>query len=212
MRLGRRGRPPYKLLSLLLQYPDERLLEARSEVAQAVGDLPASYEKRCLRRFGEHWLAAAATELQREYVETFDLQRRCGLYLSYYVDGDTRKRGMSLLRLKRMYEAAGLIKEAGELPDYLPLMLEFAEFAPAGYGRQVLTEYRASLEVIRRSLRERDSPHVHLLDAICHDLPALNPLQQADLVRLVREGPPSEQVGLQPFAPPEVMPAMEPRP
>lgn len=212
MRLGRRRRPPYKLLSLLLQYPDERLLEAHSELARAVGELPASYEKGCLRRFGEHWLAATATELQQEYVETFDLQRRCGLYLSYYVDGDTRKRGMSLLRLKRMYEAAGLVKEEGELPDYLPLMLEFAEFAPAGYGRRVLTEYRASLELIRRSLREPQSPYVHLLDAICHDLPALNSLQQADLVRLVREGPPSEQVGLQPFAPPEVMPAMEARP
>jgi len=212
VRLGRRGRPPYKLLSVLLQYPDEQLLEARSEVARAVGGLPASYEKGCLRRFTEHWLATTATELQQEYVETFDLQRRCGLHLSYYVDGDTRKRGMSLLRLKRMYEAAGLTKEEGELPDFLPLMLEFAEFAPAGYGRQVLTEYRASLELIRRSLRERHSPYVHLLDAVCHNLPALNPLQQADLVRLVSEGPPSEQVGLQPFAPPEVMPAREPRP
>jgi len=212
VRLGRRGRPPYKLLSVLLQYPDEQLLEARSELAQAVRELPASYEKGCLQRFSELWLATPATELQQEYVETFDLQRRCGLYLSYYVDGDTRKRGMSLLRLKRMYEAAGLIKEEGELPDFLPLMLEFAEFAPAGYGRKVLTEYRASLELIRRSLREQHSPYLHLLDAICHDLPALNSLQQADLVKLIREGPPSEQVGLQPFAPSEVMPAMESRP
>lgn len=212
MRLGRRRRPPYKLLSVLLQYPNEQLLEARSEVALAVRQLPASYEKGCLLRFSEHWLAATATKLQQEYVVTFDLERRCGLYLSYYVDGDTRRRGMSLLRLKRMYEAAGLVKEEGELPDFLPLMLEFAEFAPAGYGRQVLTEYRASLELIRRSLRERHSPYAHLLDAICHDLPALNPLQRADLVKLISEGPPSEQVGLQPFAPPEVMPAMESRP
>jgi len=197
---------------MLLQYPDEQLLEARSEVAQAVRELPASYEKGCLERFCEHWLTTTATALQQAYVETFDLQRRCGLYLSYYVDGDTRKRGMSLLRLKRMYEAAGLIKEEGELPDFLPLILEFAELAPAGYGRQVLTEYRASLELIRRSLRAKHSPYLHLLDAICHDLAALNPLQQADLVKLIREGPPSEQVGLRPFAPPEVMPAMEPLP
>ena len=210
MRIGRRGRPPYKLLSLLLQYPDERLLEARSELAQAIQALPGSYEKACLQRFCGHWLGSPAIELQQKYVETFDLQRRCGLYLSYFVDGDTRKRGMSLLRLKRMYQLAGLIKEEGELPDYLPLMLEFAEFGPAGYGRQVLAEYRASLEMLRRNLRERESPYAQLLDAICHDLPALNPLQQADLARLVAEGPPSEQVGLQPFAPPEVMPAMEP--
>jgi nitrate reductase delta subunit len=90
-------------------------------------------------------------------------------------------------------------------------MLEFAELAPAGYGRRVLAEYRPSLEMVRRSLQERDSPYLQLLDAVCHDLPALNPLEKTDLARLVAEGPPSEQVGLQPFAPPEVMPAMEPR-
>lgn len=211
MRLGRRVRPPYKLLSLFLQYPDEFLLGSFAELARAVEELPASYEKACLQRFCEHWLATQATNLQQDYVETFDLQRRSALYLSYYVHGDTRKRGMSLLQLNRMYRAAGLVKQEGELPDYLPLMLEFAEFAPTGYGRQVLVEYRASLEMIRRSLKERGSPYVELLDAICHGLPALNPLQQQDLVRLVAEGPPSEQVGLQPFAPPEVMPATEPR-
>ena len=211
MRIGRRGRPPYKLLSLLLQYPDEWLLKARAELARAIEELPASHEKSCLQRFCEHWVAAQATNLQQSYVETFDLQRRSALYLSYYVHGDTRKRGMSLLQLNRMYRAAGLVKQDGELPDYLPLMLEFAEFAPDGYGRQVLMEYRASLEMLRRSLRDRASPYMELLDAICHGLPALNLLQQQELVRLVAEGPPSEQVGLQPFAPPEVMPAMAPR-
>jgi nitrate reductase delta subunit len=209
MRL-RRSRPPYKLLSLLLQYPDGRLLEASHAIANAIEELASSYEKTCLKRFCQYWLATSATKLQQDYVQTFDLQRRCGLYLSYYVHGDTRKRGMSLLRLKRMYQAAGLVKEEGELSDYLPLMLEFAELAPAGYGRRVLAEYRPSLEMVRRSLQERDSPYLQLLDAVCHDLPALNPLEKSDLARLVAEGPPSEQVGLQPFAPPEMMPAMEP--
>ena len=109
MRLGRRGRPPYKLLSLLLQYPDECLLEARADLAGAVDELPASYEKSCLQRFCKHWLASHPTNLQQDYVETFDLQRRSALYLSYYVYGDTRKRGMSLLQLNRMYRALSLI-------------------------------------------------------------------------------------------------------
>lgn len=211
MRFARRGRQPYKLLSLLLQYPDERLLDAGPEIVSAIDELPPSYEKRCLERFVEYWVGTTPTRLQQDYVETFDLQRRSALYLSYFVHGDTRKRGMSLLRLNRMYREAGLVKQDGELPDYLPLMLEFAELAPEGYGRQVLVEYRASLEMIRRSLRDRASPHAELLDALCHGLPALNPFEKANLARLVAEGPPSEQVGLQPFAPPEVMPAMEPR-
>lgn len=211
MRFSRGSRPPYNLLSLLLQYPDDTLAAASEVIQQAVDDLPGSDEKACLVRFMRHRRATATPRLQQDYVATFDLQRRCGLYLSYYVDGDTRKRGMALLRLKRLYTAAGLIKEEGELPDYLPLMLEFAELAPAGYGRRLLAEYRPSLEMIWRHLRERGSPYAELLDAVCRDLPALNRLQQADLVRLAADGPPSEQVGLVPFAPPEVMPAMQPR-
>jgi nitrate reductase delta subunit len=211
MRLAGRGRQPYKLLSLLLQYPDGWLLDARSEIVSAIDELPRSHEKGCLGRFLDYWVRTPPTKLQQDYVETFDLQRRSALYLSYYVHGDTRKRGMSLLRLNRMYREAGLVKQDGELPDYLPLMLEFAELAPDGYGRQVLVEHRASLEMIRRSLRDRASPYAELLDALCHGLPALNQLEKANLARLVADGPPSEQVGLQPFAPPEVMPAMEPR-
>ena len=206
-----RGRPPYKLLSLLLQYPDERLLSAREAIQEFVGDLPASFERDRIRRFLDFWLKTPPTRLRQEYVETFDLARRSALYLSYYVHGDTRKRGVSLLRLKRMYAAAGLIKEDGELPDYLPVMLEFAELAPAGYGERVLGEHRISLELLRRTLAERKSPYVLLVEAVCHRLPGLNPLQRSDLARLVTEGPPAEQVGLEPFAPPEVMPAMEVR-
>src|SRR5579859_5225248 len=87
-------------------------------------------------------------------------QTRRGLH------GDTRKRGMALLRLKRMYAAAGLEKLGDELPDYLPMMLEFADLAPPGWGEEVLNEYRLPLEVLGRSLGERGSPYAHLLDAV----------------------------------------------
>jgi nitrate reductase delta subunit len=207
-----RARPPYKLLSLLLQYPDERMLSAGEAIKDSVDELPGSFERDLIRRFLDYWLNTPPTQLQQEYVETFDLPRRSALYLSYYVHGDTRKRGVSLLRLKKMYSAAGLVKEEGELPDYLPVMLEFAELAPAGYGERVLGEYRVSLEILRHALAERRSPYAHLLEAVGHRLPRLNPLQRADLARLVTEGPPAEKVGLEPFAPPEVMPAMQVRP
>src|SRR5438445_6128607 len=81
-----------------------------------------------------------------------------------------RQRGMALLRLKRLYRVAGLILEGPELPDYLPLMLEFAAFAPSGYGETVLGEYRPALALIQMSLRELGSPYAHLLDALCADL------------------------------------------
>lgn len=203
----RRGRPPYRLLSLLLQYPDDELLAARDGIAAFAAGLPRSYERECIQAFLPFWLETPHTSLRQVYVETFDLQRRCGLYLSYYAHGDTRKRGQSLLRLKTLYRSAGLVLDSAELPDYLPLMLEFAELATDGRGEHVLREHRVALELLRRALRDRESPYADLLDAVCHRLPRLNPLQTADLGRLAAEGPPSEQVGLQPFAPPEVMPA-----
>lgn len=191
---------PYKLLSVLLRYPDERVVEASEELAAAAAGNAA------LERFVAYLAATPPVELERRYVETFDLRRRSGLYVSYYVHGDTRKRGMALLRLKRLYAAAGLEPTGGELPDYLPLMLEFAALAPVGAGETLLREYRPSLELLRASLREAESPYADLLDVLCRGLPRLTAVEREHVRRLAEDGPPDEQVGLQPFAPPEVMP------
>ena len=205
-----RRRPAYKLLSVLLQYPDERLLEALPAIGEAVDGLPRT-SRRTLRRFHGYLAGTRPVALQQAYVETFDLQRRASLHLTYFTHGDTRKRGAALLRLKRLYAAAGLEPATGELPDYLPLMLEFAALAPPGMGERVLVEHRAGLELLRLALRERRSPYADLLDAVCTALPS-PALEELEAVRrLAAEGPPSERVGLQPFAPPEVMPAVEAR-
>jgi nitrate reductase delta subunit len=197
---------PYKLLSVLLRYPDERLLAGRDEIAAAVAVLPRSAERDGLARFAEHLAGSEPLELAQAYVETFDLRRRTSLYLTYYVHGDTRRRGMALLRLKRLYAAGGLEPAGGELPDYLPLVLEFAALAPPGLGESVLREYRPALELIRRGLQEAESPYALLLEALCAGLPRLTPLERERIRQLAADGPPAEQVGLQPFAPPEVMP------
>ncbi|HET8821052.1 MAG TPA: nitrate reductase molybdenum cofactor assembly chaperone [Thermoleophilaceae bacterium] len=202
----RRTTIPYKLLSVLLRYPDERLVEARDELAAAVAALPRSPQRDLLQRFVAYLAANTRSELERRYVETFDLRRGSGLYLSYYLHGDTRKRGMALLRLKRLYAAAGLELTSGELSDYLPLMLEFAALAPDGAGDALLREHRPALELLRGSLRDADSPYADVLDAISAALPRLSALEREHVRRLSEAGPPSEQVGLQPFAPPEVMP------
>jgi nitrate reductase delta subunit len=146
------------------------------------------------------------SELEQIYVETFDLRKPTSLYLTYYLHGDTRKRGMALLRLKRLYAAAGLELAGGELPDYLPLVLEFCALAPAEAAERLLREHRLALELLGQGLRERESAYAHLLDAICAMLPRLTPLERDRVRRLADDGPPSEQVGLEPFAPPEVMP------
>ncbi len=196
----------YALVSLLLRYPEPGLLEEREAVLAAAAEIPDGTQRAAVGRFLAYWSGASPAELRRDYVATFDLQKGCGLYLSHYLYGDRRQRGMTFLRLKQLYEAAGWELTSRELPDYLPLMLEFGARAPAGYGEAVLGEFRASLELLRLGLRSYGSPYVHLLDAVVAGLPGMTRAEQGAVRRLAAEGPPDEQVGLEPFAPPEVMP------
>jgi nitrate reductase delta subunit len=201
----------YKLCSLLLLYPDQGLLDARVELSAAVQELPAAPARAALQRFCAWWGGEGPLALQQHYVETFDLDKRCGLYLGFYGEGNRRQRGSALLRLKRLYRAAGLPLEGTELPDYLPVMLEFAAAAPSGIWSIVLREHRAALELVRVSLRERRTPYADVLEAVCLTVGDISAADRARAVRLAASGPPQELVGLEPFAPPEVMPSAEAR-
>ena len=196
----------YKLCSLLLSYPDEELLCARDEFRSAVAELQACPARASLERFCAWWCTQDGLALAQDYVQTFDLDKRCGLYLTFYGEGDRRERGTSLLRLRRLYRAAGLPQQDGELPDFLPVMLEFAALAPSGRGEVVLREHRAALELVLASLRERESPYADVLEAVSVTLGEPSAADRARAIRLAASGPPSELVGLEPFAPPEVMP------
>ena len=203
-------RPPYKLLSVLLQYPDDELNEAEEELAAAVAGLPNGPGQRAVAAFWQGWTSEPPMARAQRYVATFDLHKRTSLYLTYYLHGDTRKRGMALVRLKRCFAAAGFPLAGRELPDYLPVLLEFAALAPEA-GDTLLSEHRPELEALRASLREQDSPYRHLLDALCLGLRPLTSPEVERLHTLAAEGPPREQVGLEPFAPPEVLPGAEAR-
>jgi nitrate reductase delta subunit len=205
----RRAEPapaPWALLSFLLRYPDAGVAGARDELAAEVRALPEGAVRHALECFLAGW-TGDQTELAARYVETFDLRRRASLYLSYYAHGDTRERGMALLRLKKLYRAGGLPMDSSELPDHLPIMLAFAALAPPGHGEALLAEHRAEIELLRLSLHDLQSPYAHVLDAIAALLPALGVGDRDQVARLAREGPPEEAVGLEPYGPPEAMPA-----
>jgi nitrate reductase delta subunit len=197
---ARRQPPPYELLSYLLRYPDDGL-----ELApDAVDALPAGDTRDELERFLD--AIDDGTDPRVRYVATFDLRRQITPHLTYYEHGDTRRRGVALLRLKRLYREAGLPAVDGELPDHVAVMLAFAALAPEGYGETVLAEHRPALELLRGALRRTDNAYAHVLDALVAGLPSLRVEDHDTLVRLAAEGPPHETVGLEPFAPPEVMP------
>jgi nitrate reductase molybdenum cofactor assembly chaperone NarJ/NarW len=190
------------LLSVLLAYPDEELIDALPELRQAAGDLPRD-ERRALEPVLDAIATTSLAELRRVYVETFDFDRRCGLHLTYHTHGDRRQRGLELVRLKRRYAEAGLPFEGSELPDYLPVMLEFASLRP-DEGRQLLALLRAPLELVRAALHDRGSGHTGVLDALCTALPQPTARQLDEARRLAEEGPPAELVGLEPFGAPEL--------
>ena len=157
---------------------------------------PAGRPWRWLRR-------AAAARPPRHHVETFDLTRRCSPYLTYYRYGDTRQRGMALLALKHTYRRAGFEPAERELPDYLPVVLEFAALAgdrgvrllrraPGGPGVAAAGAARRRQPVRRRRSTRWARP--------CRACPAR---AAAGVRRLAADGPPKEDVGLEPFAPPE---------
>jgi nitrate reductase delta subunit len=183
--------------SLCLQYPDDTVRSALDLVRRAVGELPAGTPRDRLRGFLDAAAARRPGELAEHYVSIFDTRRRCCLYLTWWTDGETRRRGASLAALKQRYRSAGLEWESSELPDYLPAVLEYAATADLTDGLALLQEHRAGLELLRLALVEAATPYAALLEAVCAVLPGPSPTDVAAAKRLARSGPPREQVGLE---------------
>jgi nitrate reductase delta subunit len=194
--------------SLLLGYPDEELLGRRPLLRRAAGTL-AEAVGAPLARFLDHLDSTPLEELAAGYVTTFDHQRRCSPYLTYFAYGDTRKRGMALLRFKHAYRAAGWVLDDAELPDHLCVVLEFAATGDPAVGHRLLTEHRAGLELIRLALHDLAAPWAAVLDSVSATLPPLGRRVHDAVARLAAQGPPEEEVGLAPFAPPEYMPTSQ---
>ncbi|MFC4048742.1 nitrate reductase molybdenum cofactor assembly chaperone [Actinomadura syzygii] len=160
----------YQSASLLLCYPSDDWPETLSLVSRSLAAVRGA-AARSLARFCER---AAGTgtplDLGARYVATFDRTRRRTLYLTYYTDGDTRTRGGRLASLKAYYRRHGWVGPDRELPDFLPLMLEFAARDPDA-GRPLLADHRPGLDMLRRGLRAYGSDYEHVLDAVCAAVP-----------------------------------------
>lgn len=192
----------WQSVSLLLDYPDPALLERLDLLRTVAQRLPASLAGP-LTGFVQHLAVTPLPQLQAAYVETFDSRRRSNLFLTYFAHGDTRKRGLALLRFKQTYQAAGFAVSDAELPDHLCVVLEFAATVDRDRGRQLLLDHRAGLELLRLSLRDADSPWAGLLEVVAATLPPLCGEERDAVARLAVVGPPEEEVGLAPFARPE---------
>jgi nitrate reductase delta subunit len=192
------------VLARLLSFPDEGVLAEAPAIAACVEEAPRDVREP-LRRFLGAIGSLDLLERQRLYVEAFDFDRRASLHLTSHTHGDRRQRGARLVGIKRQLRAAGLELDGGELPDHLGVLLELRALAPPE-GAELLAELRPAIELVRGRLHETASPYAAVLDGVCATLPRLTRAERAAAERLAVEGPPGELVGLEPFAPPEVMP------
>jgi nitrate reductase delta subunit len=189
----------WQAASLLLGYPDEELLGRLDTIERAAEGLPDALGgplRACVARLR----AAPLAELEADYVDTFDTRRRHNLFLTYFAHGDTRKRGMALLRFKQTYLASGFELTDSELPDHLCVVLEYAATVDLAQGRRLVLDHRAGLELLRIALAEAGSRWAGAVEAVTAALPPLRGDEWDAVRRLAAEGPPEEEVGLSPYA------------
>lgn len=184
--------------SWLLAYPDDALLEGLDGLAGAVAELPAPV-RAPLETFLAHLDGTPLGDVQRHFVEVFDMKRRACPFLTYWTHGDTRNRGVAILRFKHAYEEAGCTLGVSELPDHLAVVLEFAAIGDRVTGDALLAEHAAPIGLLREALHDLGSAYAHVLDAVVATLPEVTPEVAARMAQMAAAGPPVEDVGLEPF-------------
>lgn len=160
--------PAYAVLAALLEYPDAALVEALPEARELLGaERALSRDARAgLERFLDYCAARDLYTLQENYVATFDRGRSTSLYLFEHVHGESRDRGQAMVDLMQMYEQHGLHLGANELPDFLPVFLEYLSRLGGKEARTLLAETAEILQSIAASLGKRGSPYGWVIGAV----------------------------------------------
>jgi nitrate reductase delta subunit len=179
-----------RALAWLLRYPDAELRALAPELAAALREEAALGASRLaeLDALAARLAGGDTLRTESDYVELFDRGRRTSLHLFEHVHGDSRDRGQAMVDLAQTYERAGLVMAPGELPDYLPLVLEFASTQPVKEARAFLAETAHIVRAIFSGLLERGSPYASVPAAVLDlageraervDLPAEPPLDES---------------------------------
>lgn len=154
----------HRMLSLLLGYPDAALRAALPEVAAtlASADL-AAQERITLDNFIDHIAKSDPTAAEEAYVRTFDMVPEHSLHLTHHLLGEDKNRGPALIDLTEYYKEYGVEISQNELPDYLPLMLEFASLLEDEEGRMFLSYWNKALRQLHSNLTASASPYAELV-------------------------------------------------
>ena len=156
----------FKLLAVLLQYPDEELKDSVQSLLDGTACFPDGPCSGGLGTFLRYLDETPLIDLQEEYVRTFDMRAATCLNLTFHEFGDGKIRGAALADLSQLYRSAGYEPSPDDLPDFLPLMLEFLSVCPPETGSLILMRYAEQIRVLAGRLGELGSPYGHLLSAL----------------------------------------------
>jgi nitrate reductase delta subunit len=157
-----------KALSALLTYPTAELQEAAAEIGVAIEadrHIPARLRAN-LQKLVEGFAAGDLYDLQERYVLLFDRTRSLSLHLFEHVHGESRDRGQAMIDLKMQYEQAGLAMTAAELPDFLPLFLEYLATRPFAEACATLGQPAHIFAALAERLRKRGSSYEAVFRAL----------------------------------------------
>jgi nitrate reductase delta subunit len=158
----------FKVLGLLMSYPDPQWLPHLDEFASVLEQerfLPKKQLK-AVTAFIDELRTADIYSMQEQYVATFDRGRSHCLHLFEHIHGESRDRGQAMVNLASAYEEKGLVIGQAELPDYIPLFLEFLSLCPADEAVALLGEPIDIIATIGARLKERNLPWAGLFDAL----------------------------------------------
>lgn len=160
----------YKILSLLLDYPSAELCESVSGIMTLVeedGTLDKQQQE-SLKIFIDYVAPFSLAEWQMQYVQYFDYSPKTNLYLFDHVYGDSRERGQAMVDLNEMYNKSGYEPATNELPDFLPVFLEYLSLLEdENESGVLLKEVSHILLNMRRAMKKKKTPYFHLLDILC---------------------------------------------
>ncbi len=154
----------FKLISLLLQYPDEDIYQI--DISDEIADIQDKQIRKNLLEFEKYFKNTSQKELREQYVETFDFNDETNLFLTYSKLKDEKERGQVLVELKNMYAKEGLYLDNEELPDYLPLFLEFISVANDEAALDLLHRFKGMIKHMHKKLLEDTSPYAYLMKAL----------------------------------------------
>ena len=167
-------------IGLLMEYPDEFLWQCKEEVLSMVRrDAPL------LDDFAAAMLNAPLLDKQAEWCEVFDRGRATSLLLFEHVHAESRDRGQAMVDLLAQYEKAGLVLDCRELPDHLPLYLEYLSILPEAEAREGLQNVAPILALLGGRLKQRDTPWYLLFDALLNL--AGSPLSSDSVTKQVKQ-------------------------